>query len=360
MTTSSEPDSTDRAWVDVDLGALVRNARRVAARSGARLLPMVKANGYGLGAVPVAKALEALDPWGFGVATVAEAQALRAAGIGRPILLCTPLLPRWIASVMASDLTPLIGDLQALSAWRQAAPARPFHLLIDTGMTRGGFRLETPGLGEALRAAVDGAPEYEGICTHFHSADADGDATAAQWSAFGEAVGAIGRPALVHAANSAAALTGSQLGADLVRPGIFLYGGAVPNEVPEVVARFRARVVAVDRVPAGTTVSYGATWRAPRETTIATVAAGYADGVLRALSSRGLVELHGRRMPILGRVTMDLTMVEAPEGTRPDDVATLYGGLVTVDEQATLAGTIAYELLTSIGTRVPRRHGGAP
>ena len=142
---------------------------------------------------------------------------------------------------------------------------------------------------------------------------------------------------------------------DLVRPGIQLYGGRVPGVEGEPVARLQARVVSVRRVRPGDTVSYGATWRAERATTIATLAIGYADGVHRSLSGVGRVELRDAVCPIAGRVTMDLTMVDA--GDLPvtvGDVATLFGGLVTLEEQAALAGTIPYELLTALGPRLPR------
>src|SRR3954465_2106471 len=130
---------TARAWVDIDLAALVANARTVAAVSGSRLLPMVKANGYGLGAVEVARALEALDPWGFGVASVDEAAVLRAAGITRPLLLVTPLMPQWIDRCLQLDVRPAIGDPAALEAWT-GQTERPFHLEVDTGMSRAGIR----------------------------------------------------------------------------------------------------------------------------------------------------------------------------------------------------------------------------
>ncbi len=349
-------DHLPRAWAEVNLGAVVLNARTVSRISGTRLLPMVKADAYGLGAVPVARALEPLEPWGFGVATPEEGAELRRAGIARPIVVFTPLSAATVDACRRDDLRPVIGDLDGLAAWR-AAGAAPFHVEVDTGMGRAGFRAAE--VAEWRDAVVAAGPACEGIFTHFHSADEDPGSVAVQWDRFREVLSLLpSRPALVHAANSAAALRGPAHAADLVRPGIFLYGGAAGGYTPETVVRLEARVVALRTVQAGETVSYGATWVAPAATRVATLAIGYADGVHRALSGRGLAELDGRRVRMVGRVTMDFTLVAAEGPVALGDVATLFGGLVSLDEQAAQAGTISYELLTALGRRVPRRYGG--
>ncbi|HSE26816.1 MAG TPA: alanine racemase [Gemmatimonadales bacterium] len=351
----SNPPNPARAWADVSLAALRENARTIQRTAGSRLLPMVKADGYGLGAVPVARALEPLDPWGFGVATVGEAVELRAAGITRPVMVFTPATADAVAIYARHDLRAAIGDLDALRGW--VAAGLPFHLEIDTGMSRAGIRWDDPDALAAAAATLAAAPGWEGAFTHFHSADTDRAETARQWDRLtGAMAGFPRRPSLVHAANSAAALAGPAWAGDLVRPGIFLYGGGAGGPPPAPVAALRAPVVAVRRLPAGGTVSYGATWTAPEACVIATVAAGYADGVPRALSGRGEAELGGVRVPFVGRVTMDMTMVRVDSSVRVGDVATLYGGLVGLDEQAARANTISYELLTSIGRRVPRRY----
>jgi len=344
-----------RAWADVDLGAIVANANTVASVSQSRLLPMVKANGYGLGAVQVAGALEALEPWGYGVATLTEGAELRSAGIDRPIVVFSPLVPEDVDEVLRLDLRPAIGDLPALEVW-VGATDRPFHLEIDTGMARAGFRWhDAEALAHVLRL-VASAPGWESIFTHFHSADTDDSATTTQWERFERVLRELPRrPALIHAANSAAALLGTRFSGDLVRPGIFLYGGAVGSHEPEVVVRLQAPVVSLRTIRAGDTVSYGATWTAPAAIDIATLGIGYADGVPRVLGGRTDVELSGARRALVGRVTMDLTMVAVPAGTvQCGDVATVYGGLVSLSEQAERAGTISYELLTALGGRVPR------
>jgi alanine racemase len=350
--------SLSRAWIEVHLGALLENARQVARLSGTRLLPMVKANGYGLGAIRVARALREVAPWGFGVATAEEGAQLRCAGIVEPIVVFTPLLPTDLAHYLEHRLRPAIGSLDALRAWLAAGSA-PFHLEIDTGMSRGGIRWDDEAALAVAAELLAVAPGWEGIFTHFHSADTDSEATSAQWERFRRVVsGMPRRPALVHAANSAAALRGTAFAGDLVRPGIFLYGGEAlgPGPAPAPVARRQARVVAVRRLHAGDSASYGAEWTASRPTTIATLAIGYADGLPRALAARGRVELGGRLRPIAGRITMDMTLVSLEDGDTvvEGDVATLYGGLVSVDDQATAAGTISYELLTSLGSRLPR------
>jgi alanine racemase len=287
-----------------------------------------------------------------------EAAELRGVGIIRPIVLFTPLLTAWIERCLADDVRPSIGDLESLRAWI-ARSQRPFHLEIDTGMARSGFRPDDPALrdvAELLRTA----PGWEGAFTHFHSPESDAAVTEAQWSRFNAVLtGLPRRPPLVHAANSAAALGGARYTADLVRPGIFLYGGGSSGVAPRPAAALRARVVAVRRLAPGDTVSYGGTWRAERATTIATVAVGYADGFPRAAGRPRTLELGGRVVDVAGRVAMDMTMVVLQDGQAVScgDVATVFGGLVSLDEQAAAAGTTAYELLTSLSPRVPRRYG---
>ena len=357
MTLSPE---TSRAWVDVDLAALVANARTVATVSGSRLLPMVKANGYGLGAVQVARALESVDPWGFGVASVDEAAALRGAGITRPILVVTPLVPQWIDAYLDLDLRPAIGSPSALEQWI-ARSARPFHVEIDTGMSRAGVRWDDLAGLSRLNSLLERANGWEGAFTHFLSAESDAEITERQWTRFQEILHAFPRrPALIHAANSAAALRGRGFAGDLVRPGIFLYGGAAGGPDPLPVAALRARVVAIRSIKAGDTVGYGAAWKADGPVTVATLGVGYADGLPRAApaghhsDSPREIELNGRLVPVVGRVTMDMCMAVVKNDVAIGDVATVFGGLVSLDRQAGAAGTISYEILTRLGPRLAR------
>jgi alanine racemase len=354
------PD-TQRAWVDVDLTALVANARAVSRVSRSRLLPMVKANGYGLGAVEVARALEAVDPWGYGLASLEEARSLRSAGIIRPLLVVTPLLPEWIPHYLELDLRPSIGDAVALEAWVNLSQ-RPFHIEIDTGMSRTGVRWDDRAALEKMRATLAASPGWEGIFTHFLDAESDSATTETQWSRFQQTLESLPRrPSITHAANSAAALQGTRYAADLVRPGIYLYGGAAGEARPKPVAALRGRVVALRTVQPNDSVGYGATWRAERACAIATVSVGYADGFPRSSADNGQrvrhIELNGKLAPVVGRVTMDMCMARVERSATVGDVGTVYGGIVSIDEQAENAGTIAYELLTRLGPRVVRRYG---
>jgi alanine racemase len=350
----------ERAWVEVDLTKLVHNARTaLAAARGARLLPMVKAGAYGLGAVPVARALEAVEPWGYGVATAPEGVELREAGIRRPVVVFTPALEESQPTYRRNDLRAVLDDPAVIAGWEL-----PFHLEIDTGMGRAGIKWDEP---ERLAAAA-ASPRLEGVFTHLHSADSDPASVRAQWDLFEAALRCLGRrPPLVHAANSAGIwLLGK--GLDLVRPGVFLYGGragegeGLPPPVP--VLAVRARVVSLRTLAAGESVSYGAVWRAAAPTRIATLGVGYADGVPRSAMGRAQVLIAGRRAPVVGRITMDMLMVELPppldETVRVGDVATLIGAdgweAITVDECAGWAGTTSYEILTGLSPRLPREY----
>jgi alanine racemase len=350
---------TNRAWVEVDLAAVVENARTAARVAGSRLLRVVKAIAFGVGAVAVSMALELLERWGYGVARVEEGTELRAAGITRPVVVFMPVQPALFDQFDRFQLTPVLGDADAIVQWTARAK-RAFHLEIDTGMGRSGVRWD-----EMARVRdVIATSSLEGCYTQFHSAERLDGSLERQAARFLQAVGQLPRrPALLHVANSAAALRGPQYGFDLIRPGVFLYGGAAgPGlTVPRPVVSLRARVLAVRRVAAGESVSYGALWTAPAATRVATLGIGYADGVRRSLgvSGRGSVLLRGGRCPMVGAVTMDLTMVEI--GDLPvavGDVATLIGetdgSRISLEEYASWGDELHREVLCSFGPRLPR------
>jgi alanine racemase len=348
-----------RAWVEVDLAALRRNGAAVAARAGVPLLPMVKADGYGLGAVHVALALEELAPWGYGVATVAEGEELRRGGINRPIIVFTPILRTEIDAMRRADLTPALGDPAVIESW--ARTGREWHLQIDTGMSRAGLRWDRMEWYREILARTHPA----GVFTHFHSADLDDGSREIQEARFEEALDALPeRPPLVHAENGPAVEARAPSSWTLCRPGIFLYGVASRADgplVPEPVAAMRARIVEIRTLSEGDTVSYGATWRAPGVRRIATVPVGYADGYRRALGNRGVALLGGQRIPVVGRVTMDMTMLDVTDTDAAlGDIVTLLGrdgeDVVTASELAALGDLSPYELLTGLRTRLPRLH----
>jgi alanine racemase len=344
-----------RGWAEINLANLVANARAVlAAQPGARLLPMVKADAYGLGAVPCARALRATSLWGFGVASLQEAAELRAAGFAEPILVFTPADVEDLPFVRDLDVRVVLDRPEVVRRWD-----RPFHLEIDTGMSRCGVRWDD---GAALAACR--SPHLEGVFTHLHSADVRPETVAGQWKRFVAAREAIGpRPPLVHVANSAGAWRVPEV-LDLARPGIYLYGGDVARDIPAPapVLALRAPVVSLRRVRAGESVSYGAEWVAPADTTIATLGIGYADGVPRTIQDRASVLLGGRRLPVVGRVTMDFVMVDTGDGAgiALGDDATLIGeadgGTIPLDAFAGWAGTIAYDVIARLGRRLERRY----
>ena len=350
-----------RAWVEIDLGALLRNGARAAEHTGARLLPMVKADAYGLGAVRVACALRELDPWGFGVATVAEGEELRRVGIDTPILVFTPLLAEELDSAARAGLTPTLGTANAIERW--GPTGLPWHLAIDTGMNRAGIAWnEVHSLHQALRRCPP-----QGVFTHFHSAQLDDGSRREQEQRFADALASLPRrPDLVHAENSPALARRRAAGGDwtLARPGIFLYGvgsGTGAEIVPDPVVSVRARVVDLRTIERGESVSYDATFRARRRSRIATLAIGYADGYRRAFSNIGTALVRGKRAPVAGLVTMDMTMIDVTDvECEIGDVATLVGS--DGDESLDIAsvgaagGISPYELLTGLRSRLPRRY----
>lgn len=348
-----------RAWVEIDLAAVVENARTVARTAGTRLLPIVKANAYGLGAVAVCRALETVEPWGYGVATVEEGAELRAAGISRPILVLLPAWPARFGEYRAARLTPVFDHPDALRTWA-ADGGGPFHLEIDTGMARGGVRWD-----EMDRVALlTDTPGFEGAFTQLHSSECADESVTRQLQRYFAALARLPRkPALRHVANSAAALGDPRCALDLVRPGVFLYGGTPGGAIVpgRAVASIRARVASVRHVRAGETVSYNARWTTPRDTTIATLGIGYADGVPATLGpdGHGHVLLRRARCPIVGTVTMDLVMVDAGETeVVPGDMATLLGedeGVrITLAELVAASGIQPRGILTGLGARLPR------
>jgi alanine racemase len=367
----------------VDLDALCGNAEHVrrAAGPAVMLLPMVKADAYGLGVLRVARALAAAFPAsllaGFGVAAVSEGEALRESGWQGRIVVFSPVPPGEFERAARASLVLCFSDLAAIERWAGTAAAvgrrLPMHVEIDTGMGRAGFSWQQAHVwGPVLDRLARDRLVWEGTFTHFHSADEpDLRSTDEQWERLQAALAALPpAPAgsasrVLHVANSAASLRRS-FPAHWVRPGIFLYGGRVGAEPPLPVASVRARISLIREVPPGSTVGYGATYTSSRTERWGTLVIGYGDGLPRALGAAGGGALvRGKRVPMIGRISMDMTVVDLTDvqGAREGDVATLIGrdgdAEITLDEVAGQAGTISYEVLTGLTARLPRSYVGA-
>ncbi|HYL82121.1 MAG TPA: alanine racemase [Candidatus Acidoferrum sp.] len=362
--------------VEVDLDAIASNvalARRIAG-PGTEVMAVVKADAYGHGAIPVARvALRAGASW-LGVAIPEEAVPLRAAGLTSRILVLGPIAPEQADLVVVHGLEQCVSDPVQAEALDRAARARgrilSLHLKVDTGMGRVGL---PPKELRVAAEKIGALPSLRltGLMTHFAEAEAEDPSFAReQLRRFAEAL-AAGREAgmahpLRHAANSAALLYHPEARLDLVRPGIMLYGchprgGQNASEAGlRPALRFRTAISNLAAIPRGASVSYGRTFVAPRDSRVATLPVGYADGWGRLLSNRGHVLIRGRRAPIIGRVCMDMTMADVTDfpDVRMGDEAVLIGRQgaqeITADEVADAQGTISYEVLCRIGPRVPR------
>jgi alanine racemase len=352
---------TSRAWVEVDLGALVRNAERYANAAAVPILPMVKADAYGLGARDVARALLSIKPWGFGVATLEEGEELRASGVELPILVFSPILARQFEDLRGANLRPVLGDARAIAQW--ATFGLPWHLAIDTGMNRAGV----PWREIATIAPFLANNIPEGACTHFHSAQMKDGSREEQERRFAQAISELPvRPALLHADNSPAVEHRAPSPFNLARPGIFLYGvgsGRGARITPDPVVSVRGRVVEVRAIKAGDTVGYDASWKAVRDSRIATVSLGYADGYRRGLGNKAQVLVNGQRTPIVGWVTMDMTMLDVTDRScAVGDVVTYIGRVgdatITVQDVAIAGGLSPYEILTGLRGRLARQYVG--
>lgn len=360
----------------VDLSALARNLKTMQDRGGGRAIFFaVKANAYGHGLVPVAKRVSDLVT-GFAVATVGEAITLRQAGIKNTILKLSPVISTELPAAISADLTLVVGYLAGIediaAAARNAGKTVDVHLKIDTGMGRVGVR---PEEAKEAALAITKHPELRlrGVMTHLAIADvADGrEFTRKQLDLFHATVSEVRQVCpveWVHAGNSAGILN-HDLGEDnAIRPGIAVYGSPPELNLDEVdllepVATWSTKVTQVKWVSAGESVSYGRTWRAPVDTKVATVAAGYGDGYSRRNSSRGRVLIAGRSYPVVGRVCMDQFLVDVGhDDVHPGDTVVLLGASgqerITTGELADIMDTISYEVTCLITERVPRRYIG--
>ena len=382
MPTTTE--SPPRAWAEIDLAALRHNLTVAREVSGKRVMAVVKAGAYGHGLEAIAQCLAAEDIAFFGVANVAEARRLAAAGIETPIYLLGPTFPEEREEAAAKDWIPCLSTVEEAEDFSRLGGEQgktvSTHLTLDTGMGRGGFLPENaPAALEKILTLPN--IEVTGIGSHLPSADEDEKFTKEQFQTFDATVstllsileGPLARHSLgeggtshlkIHLSNSAGLLHYTSQTTNLVRPGLMLYGvSPLPDYQAKLatVMTLKSRVSVIRELPTGHGVSYGRSFVTTRPTKVATVGIGYGDGYPRALSGKGAeVSIHSRRCPLLGRVTMDQIMVDVtdlPE-CAPGDEVELFGPNIPVAEVAEKAGTIAWEVFTSITPRVVRSYVG--
>lgn len=374
-----------RTWAEVSLSALGQNFHAVQNHvgEGVTICAVVKADGYGHGAIECALALEAGGARWLGVTDAAEGRALRGAGIWTRILLMTGIWKGEEDGIVSHNLTPTVWEAWQIERMEKAASKQeinlPVHLKVDTGMNRLGASVEAlPQLCEKLAACKH--LHLEGVSTHFASAEVlDAEDAPRQIKAFEEALAVLARhglhPPLIHMGNSAAVSARPETWKTMVRPGILLYGYSlpmmragknIPEPVPSVmptltpVLTWKTRVLTVKEVPAGQAVGYMGSYVTKERSRIAVVPVGYADGYPRLLSNRARVIVRGEYAPVVGRVSMDLTIVDVghiPGVTVGDEVILIGsndGKCVDAVELARLCETVPYEILCGISQRVPR------
>ncbi len=379
-------------WAEVDLDAIAHNVRelRRITQPQAQLMVAVKANGYRHGAEAVARTALANGATQLGVARIDEAIDLRQAGIDDPILVLGYTPGHLSAELIRYDLMASVFSLDGARELNAEVPDHgilPIHLKVDTGMGRLGMlpddRRVSIGQQAAGLAAADEIAaiaaldrlELSGLWTHFASSDDRDKAFTLQqlalFNTFSRTVEALGVTIdCHHSANSGAIIDLPETHMDMVRAGISVYGLYPSRHVHteridlRPAMALKARIVHLKDVPQGTPISYGSTWRAPESTTIATVPVGYGDGYSRLLSNRGQVLVHGQHAPIVGRVCMDLSMIDVGHiaDVRMGDEVVLFGrqedAVISADEVADAIDTINYEITTSLTSRVPRVYVG--
>jgi len=360
---------------EIDLGALRSNFRAMRALAAhGELMVVVKADGYGHGAVTVARTLIDEGCGHFGVATLDEARELREAGIRTRVYLQAGFFAEQAAEIVALDLTPFVFDAAMIGLLDRAAASAgrsdfAIHVKIDSGAARlGVMPADIPEVIAAVRIAS--VVRMEGVCTLLANAgDPQSPITDAQMRVFNGAIetlaGAGIKPSLIHVANSAALALRHDSHFNLARPGLAIYGlppvPAVRERVElRPVMTFKTRLMQIKRVPAGSGVGYGHTFVTPRESLIGVLPVGYADGYRRGLQHGGEVLVRGARAAVVGAVSMDLTTIDVTDiaGASVGDEVILWGEsggeVISVNDVARLAQTISYEMLCTVGKRVPR------
>ena len=369
--------ATMRTWAEIDLSNLKHNylALRGMLPRGCRFLGVVKADAYGHGAIPVARKLVELGAEYLAVACLNEAVELRQAGLKAPILILGPTPPEFAEEILKYDLTQTVVDFElAVALSETAVKSRgtvKLHIKVDTGMSRLGFLCDEDTVDQTVSeiekiCSLPGL-EPEGCFTHFANADCDEEYTMRQFTRFMDVLDKLAdrgvKFQIRHCAASAAVLNYPCTHLDMVRPGIAQYGHYPdpscegldgPGLIP--LMTLKTRVVSLRELAQGTCVSYGCTHVLSRDSRIAVLPIGYADGLDRLLSNLGEVSVHGVRAPILGRICMDLCMVDVTgiPDVRTGDEVIVFGPQLPLEEKAAAVGTIQYEMLCGISRRVPR------
>jgi alanine racemase len=348
-------------WAEIDLAAIRSNVSELRSRlpAGCRVIGVVKADGYGHGAVRVARAALEGGAWGLGVSTPEEALELRHLCQPDRLLVMGGVAPSRCAAAAGTGCAVMCSTvemIEALESGTRPGTRLPVHLKVDTGMGRLGCTPEhAPGL--ALRIASSSRLRLAGTMTHFASSDCDPEFTRLQFQRFQVALARFDvDPGIRHASNSAAVLLHPEMALDAVRPGLAVFGFAGGGLRPSLA--LRALVTHVHDVAPGESVGYARAWVARRRSRVATVAIGYEDGVMRSRSNRGAVVVRGQRATLIGRISMDAVTVDVTDvpAVEPGDVVTLIGDGITPEEVAQWSDTIPHEVLTSLGNRVARRY----
>lgn len=367
-------DNTTRTWAEIDLTAIKHNLASIKKLIGPRtaLMAVVKANAYGHGMAEVARAASEAGAVFFGVASLEEALELRQSGINAPVLVLGYIPARYASIVIENTISTTVFDVDTALAYSRAAGTKKakLHIKLDTGMGRIGFIPGEKAVSDIETISRLPGIEIEGIYTHFAVADRkDKSYTNRQLSLFRQMTDELEargvKPVYRHAANSAAIMDMPETKFDMVRSGIITYGLYPSNEVQRKnlkltpAMRLKSRVTMVKTLQKGESVSYGCTFTSPSDMTIATVAAGYADGYNRSLSNRAWAAIRRQRVPLIGTVCMDQCMFDVTEisNVKTGDEITLFGRPedgITVDDLAGIAKTINYELVCLITPRVPR------
>lgn len=371
-------DNYPRVHADIDLDAMLSNMEQMHRLTDphTRLIAVIKTDGYGHGAIPIARELEPLDyVYGYAVATEEEGLSLRSAGMKKPVLILGYTFPEQYEGLLQADISPAVFTLDMAKKLSEAAARlgrdAHIHIKLDTGMGRVGYLVNAESADEIARIAALPHIVIEGMFTHFAKAD-ETDKTAAneQLSRFFRMVALLEERnvhiPLCHCSNSAGILDLPQANLDLVRAGITLYGLAPSDEVHlermdmKPVLSLKSRVAHVKTLPAGYGISYGATYVTPSERRIATIPVGYGDGYARSLSNNADVLIRGKRVPIVGRVCMDQFMVDVTDlsDVCVGDEVTLVGTdgaeSITLEELGERSGRFNYEFACDLGKRIPR------